>query len=226
MFSSISYHNDLAFIHQLLFGTSIRNSDITDLENTSGIHIQEAARLLSEIRDYHIGVYRHSINVGYLTAQLAFRMGLSKMDIYTITIGALFHDIGKTMIPHSVLDKPSKLSKEEWELIKEHPKVGVSLISKYHWGQQLEPMILLHHERLDGNGYYSVASEEIPLSARMVSIADAFDAMKSTRPYQRPRSTRECWAEIKRCCGTQFAPELLPSFRTILNKNNVIPGQP
>jgi|LFRM01.1.fsa_nt_gb putative nucleotidyltransferase with HDIG domain len=136
--------------------------------------------------------------------------------VYIICLGALFHDIGKTKIPHSVLNKSSKLRKDEWELIKKHPKVGVNLISQYDWAHHLEPMILLHHERLDGKGYYSVPSEKIPLSARMVCVADAFDAMKSNRPYHRKKNVKACWAEMERCSGTQFDPELLRLFRSII----------
>jgi len=185
---------------------------IRELEKTSGIHIHETAKLLAKIRRYHNGVYQHSINVARLAAQFSTQLRLSAIEIYILTVGALFHDIGKTQLPHSILDKQGKLSQIEWDLVKKHPEDGVSLVSQYDWAQQLKPMILLHHERLDGKGYYSVPSENIPLSARIVSIADAFDAMMSPRPYQRQRSIQACWEEIKKCSGTQFDPELLPAF--------------
>ena len=211
-----SYLNSLVITEELLFSAEIRKNDITCLEKTTGIQIREVAKILDNIQNYHGGVYRHSLNVGYLTAKLAVRLGLSKKEVYLICIGALFHDIGKTRIPHSILDKPCRLSPDEWELIKEHPKVGLNLVSKYDWAQHLEPMILLHHERFDGKGYYSVAPKEIPLSARMVSIADAFDAMTSDRPYQKKLNINDCWLEMERCGGTQFDPELLREFRSIM----------
>lgn len=208
--------DSLVLIEELLL-SEISKNDIPYFEKTTGIQIHEVGKILNNIQDYHGGVYKHSLNVGFLTAHLAIRLGLSKREVYIICIGALFHDIGKTKIPHSILNKPGKLRPDEWELIKEHPKAGFNLISKYDWAQQLEPMILLHHERLDGQGYYSVAPNEIPLSARMVSIADAFDAMTSERPYQKKLSINECWTEMERCCGTQFDPELLRMFRSIID---------
>jgi len=202
-------------IQQILFSAEIGKKDVAKLEATTGIQIREVGKILYDVQDYHDGVYRHSLNVGYLTAQLAIRLGLSKAEVYIMCIGALFHDIGKTKIPHSILDKPDKLGNDEWELIKEHPRRGFELISQYDWAYQLEPMILLHHERLDGKGYYSVAPQEIPLSARMVSVADAFDAMNSNRPYQRKQNTNNCWEQMERCSGTQFDPNLRLFRRTI-----------
>ena len=216
--------DSLVLIEELLLSAEISKNDLTYFEKTTGIQIHEVGRILDDIQDYHRGVYRHSLNVGYLAAQLAIRLGLSKQEVYIISIGALFHDIGKTRIPHSILDKPGKLGKDEWELIKEHPRIGFRLISQYDWAHQLEPMILLHHERLDGKGYYSVDPRKIPLSARMVSVADAFDAITSDRPYQKKENINNCWAEMERCSGTQFDPDLLRLFRSIIgdiDKNRV-----
>lgn len=160
------------------------------LERTSGIYVYEVAILLSKIRGYHQGLYRHSYNVAWLSASLSFKLGLSEQEVCLNLIGAQFHDLGKISLPHCILDKPSKLNDKEWGLIKEHPKIGVALVSYYDWAQQLESMIMLHHERLDGQGYYLIPGKQIPLSARIISMADAFDAMRSPRPYQEQQNIR------------------------------------
>lgn len=144
---------------------------------------------------------------------------MPEIEIYNISIGALLHDLGKIFLPNYILNKQGKLNKNEWALIKKHPRLGAEIVSRYDWGQQLKPMILLHHERIDGKGYYNVSPEKVPVSARIITLTDSFDAMISPRPYQKQKSYRDIWMEIERCSGTQFDPDLLPAFNQVTARN-------
>lgn len=199
--------------------TLIRKDQLYTLKEKSGINCREVNELLHKIKEYHKGIYQHSLNVAKLSALLARQLNLSEIEIYTISIGALLHDIGKINLPPSILNKQGKLNKNEWELIKKHPQLGVNIVSSFDWGKQLEPMLLLHHERLDGKGYYGVLPGKIPLPARIISLTDAFDAMISPRSYQEQRNFQDCWIEIERCSGTQFDPDLLPGFNFVITRN-------
>ncbi|MFZ5646563.1 MAG: HD-GYP domain-containing protein [Bacillota bacterium] len=196
----------------------MRKREISMLKQMSGIDPRAVNGLLQKIKKHHHGVCQHSLNVARLSAQLAHQLALTAVEVYIISIGALLHDIGKISLPHAILDKQGKLNEDEWALVKKHPQVGVSIVSQYDWAQQLEPMILLHHERLDRKGYFAVSPQEIPLFARIITLTDAFDAMVSPRPYQGQRDVRDCWEEIERCSGTQFDPDLLQGFYSVITR--------
>lgn len=208
-------HQDTLIMEDILVNL-IEKEQIFALRKTCGINCREVNELLLKIKKYHEGIYQHSLNVARLSALLSRQLNLPKIEIYTISIGALLHDIGKIFVPPYILNKQGKLNKNEWTLIKKHPRLGAEIVSRYDWGQQLQPMILLHHERLDGNGYYNAFPEEIPISARIITLTDAFDAMTSPRPYQEQRNFRDSWAEIERCSGTQFDPDLLSGFKFVI----------
>jgi len=195
---------------------SVKKEEIPDLKRKSGIEPQEISRLLNEIKMYNKKVYKHSLNVARLSARLARQLNLTPAEIYVLSIGALLHDLGKIGLSQAILNKQDKSNKDEWIQVKEHPRVGVNLISRFDWAQQLESMLLLHHERLDGQGYFAVSPEKIPLSARIITLADAFDAMTSPRPYQEQRDPQDSWEEIVKCAGTQFDPNLLPGFYSVI----------
>ncbi|MHB8917126.1 MAG: HD-GYP domain-containing protein [Desulfocucumaceae bacterium] len=217
MFPVTYCHQGLPLLEEVLAGLNIRQKEFSTLKQKSGIDPHAVSGLLKEIK-HHQGIYRHCLNVARLSAQLAHRLNLTAVEVYIISIGALLHDIGKMRLPYDILDKQGKLNKDEWSLVKKHPQLGVSIVSKYDWAQQLEPMLLLHHERLDGEGYFAVSPEKIPLSARIITLTDAFDAMVSPRPYQEQRDLRDCWEEIERCSGTQFDPDLLPGFYSVITR--------
>jgi len=216
LFSVTSCYQVSVLMEKILVSTSVKKEEIPALKRKFGINPYEFNELLNEIKRYHEGVYKHSLNVARLSAQLAHQLNLTTAEIYIISIGALLHDIGKMSLSHAILDKQGKLNEDEWIQVKKHPRVGTSLVSRFDWAQQLESMLLLHHERLDGQGYFAVSPEKIPLSARIITLADAFDAMASPRPYQKQRDTQGCWEEIKRCTGTQFDPDLLPGFYSVI----------
>lgn len=158
-------------------------------------------------------LYRHSQKTFALTLDMLRLLDVSKAEQTTIAIGAFLHDIGKLAIDEALLNKPEALTAQEYALIKCHPVFGADILTSY---VQLPDVALLayhHHERWDGEGYPDrLAGEAIPLGARIIAIADAFDAMTSHRSYQRKRSPREALEELARCAGTQFDPMLVQLF--------------
>lgn len=161
---------------------------------------------------------RHSENVAYLSLKLAKKMNLSNSLYNGIYIGGLLHDIGKIGIPEQILMKPGILTYDEYNLIKNHPTIGYELIkhvSEFQESSVLD-IVLFHHERYDGNGYpKGLKGTQIPLVARIVAIADAFDAMTSKRIYKHELELEQALSEIIKNKGTQFDPEIVDVFLNI-----------
>ena len=127
----------------------------------------------------------HSERVSEFSVLIGKQLGISSDDMYALRIGGLFHDIGKIGIPDYILTKKDKLTDEEYEQIKKHPLIGEQILSNATIFSDIIPIVKYHHERFDGNGYPEhLKGEAIPLLARIVSVADAFDAMASRRPYR------------------------------------------
>ncbi len=155
----------------------------------------------------------HSERVALLGAQLAQAAGLDPKTVERYRIAGLIHDVGKIGVPEAVLTKPGKLTDEEFNLIKLHPEIGVRILKDIPAMADVLPGVLYHHERFDGRGYpHKLTGEEIPLIARILGLADSFDAMSSTRAYRAAMSREKVLAEIHRCAGAQFDPELAPIF--------------
>lgn len=158
----------------------------------------------------------HSRRVAFLSRELAREAGLSRSIVERVHISGLVHDVGKIGVPESVLCKPGRLTDEEFALIKKHPEIGVRILRDIPNFEDIIPGVMSHHERYDGRGYpHNLAGEEIPLFGRIIGIADAFDAMSSTRTYRRALSATDVIEEISRCAGSQFDPELVPHFLRI-----------
>ncbi|AGL02598.1 HD-GYP domain-containing protein [Desulfoscipio gibsoniae] len=160
----------------------------------------------------------HSLNVCYLAKKTAEYAGYTYQEIKEITLGALLHDIGKSCIDEKILYKPTKLSDKEFSIIKQHTVLGTDMISNFEECNNLLPIILYHHEHWDGNGYEGLCGRDIPKLARIVAIADAFDAMTSPRPYQKPRTLNDALLELNRNKGLQFAPDLVQIFELCILK--------
>jgi HD-GYP domain-containing protein (c-di-GMP phosphodiesterase class II) len=164
-------------------------------------------------------LYRHSRRVQYLASHLTQELSLSKREGTIIALSALLHDLGKIMLPDTLLQKAAPLTSEEFELIKLHPAHGALLLTQALGPSDVALLVYHHHERWDGGGYPAGLREEaIPLGARILAIVDAFEAMTSHRPYQRKRTTEEAVAELRRCAGTQFDPDLVHHFCTWLEE--------
>ncbi len=157
-------------------------------------------------------------DVIYATA-LARRIGLPEHQIRYLRFGAFLHDIGKVEIPIEVLTKRGPLTREEWQIMKSHVEIGVSIAKPIRSLAPCLPIIRHHHERFDGNGYPDgLKGYDIPLEARILTIADSFDAMTTSRPYQRKRSMEEAFVELRSCAGRQFDPELVEPFIEVVQE--------
>lgn len=159
-------------------------------------------------------VCRHSLAVARQALILARALAVQEGGFFRdLEAGALLHDIGKIGIPRRILMKCGALSPFELRIVREHPLVGFELISRLEFLRGAGGVVLYHHERYDGRGYpFGLARDSIPLVARVFSLADAMDAMTSDRPYRGGRSVLEARAEIVRCRGTQFDPDVVDAF--------------
>ena len=158
----------------------------------------------------------HSQRVAELSVLLAWEMQLSEEDRETLRLGALLHDVGKIGISDSVLRKPGKLTQEEFDHIKLHPVLGARILRPLAFLAPHLPVVELHHERLDGRGYpLGLRGDDIPLFARIVHVADAFDAMTSARAYRPARPAAEAMAELWRNVGTDFDPRVVQAMAAV-----------
>jgi putative nucleotidyltransferase with HDIG domain len=167
----------------------------------------------------------HCERVAFFACVLADSAGFSARSLFWFRIGALLHDIGKIIVPTEVLNKPGKLTEEEWAIMKRHPEAGLELVADIDFPGDIRAIIRNHHERWDGTGYPDrLAGEAIPLAARILCVADVYDALTTTRSY-RPGLTHARAAEIMRSSPGQFDPELLETFLEWAETAD-IPGRP
>lgn len=160
----------------------------------------------------------HSKRVTAFTIAIAKQMGCSKDRIDVIARGAFLHDIGKMAIPDSILRKPGALTPEEASIMREHCFLGYSMLNKISFLKEVAEIVYSHQEHWDGSGYpRNLRGEEIPLGARIFSIADTLDAITSDRPYRPKQSLAAAREEIKRCAGTQFDPGCVDVFLKMPN---------
>ena len=158
----------------------------------------------------------HSERVARVAAQLAVAMGMTREQAERVHICGLVHDVGKIGVPEAVLTKPGRLSEEEFALIKLHPEIGHRIIKDIPLLEDVLAGVLHHHERWDGGGYpRGLKGDAIPLFGRLLAVADTFDAMSSTRSYRAAMPREKVLAEIARCAGTQFDPEMARAFAGI-----------
>ncbi len=161
----------------------------------------------------------HSTRVAHYTALLAARLGKSREETERIYNIALLHDIGKISIPDNILNKPGKLTDEEFLIMKSHPSRGYNILKDVSIAPELALGAGYHHEKYDGTGYPSgKKGDEIPQVAQIIAVADTFDAMYSTRPYRKKMELSDVAAEIKRCAGTQFNPRVVEAFLQLVDE--------
>lgn len=180
-----------------------------------GAQLETVERLAMAIEYREDGTGEHTKRVGQWSALLAEALGLPEASIMEIRLAAPLHDVGKIAIPDRILLKPGKLDSDEWNVMKSHTTIGAKMVSGARNSLLLtaEAIALNHHEKWDGSGYpRSLQSDAIPLPARIVAVADAFDAMTHPRPYRKAMPESEALAELWRCARTHFDPRCVESF--------------
>jgi putative nucleotidyltransferase with HDIG domain len=171
------------------------------------------AALSAAVEERDPYAHGHASRVAVLAHSVARRGGFDRERIARLRTGAILHDIGKLAVPREVLLKKGPLDETEYEQIQRHPGAGARMLRAVGAALDALPCVLFHHERWDGAGYPSGrARDEIPLEARILAVVDSFDAMTSTRPYRGPRPAADALAELERCAGTQFDPQLVAAF--------------
>lgn len=159
----------------------------------------------------------HSDRVAYISAMIAEVMGFSEDEVEKIRLGGQFHDIGKIGVKDNILTKPGKLTDEEYEEIKKHPVIGYELLEKNNIFKDILPAVRHHHEKFDGSGYPDgLKGNQIPIMARIVCVADSFDAMMSKRSYRDKMDLDYTMDQIEKCSGSQFDPQIARAFKSLM----------
>ncbi|MBL7183600.1 MAG: HD-GYP domain-containing protein [Anaerolineae bacterium] len=166
--------------------------------------------------------FQHSQRVMEYVKKIAERLNSSPVEIESIVWAASIHDLGKIDVPDGILSKPSHLDNDEWEIVRKHPAVGADIVARISFYPTARDIIRYHHEWFDGSGYPSgIGGDRIPLGARILAVADAFEAMTSDRPYRSALSYQAAVAELEAGKGTQFDPVIVDTFLTILEEEPI-----
>lgn len=182
----------------------------SDLLAISGLNADHWLRALDL---YDKGITEHTLRVTSLSLRLARTLGLSKQEMVNIQLGTLLHDIGKLGIPESIMQKPERLTPYEFQVIQEHPLYALEWLVKHPEYRLAMVIPLYHHEWWDGSGYpYGLAGKAIPLPARIVAVADVWDALTSDRPYRKAMEESQALSIVTSESGTHFDPEIVKAF--------------
>jgi len=197
----------------------VLKSDIEKIMRKTNQNLMESIYALAktiEAKDRYTG--EHVESTVYYATEIAKRLNLAESEIEYIKQAAILHDLGKVGIPEKILLKRGKLTPEEFLQIKEHPRIGVEILRSVHFLHPILPIILSHHERWDGKGYPNgLKKEEIPLGARILAVADVFQALVSDRPYRKAYSFSEAVEIIENGRASHFDPQIVDTFLEVLN---------
>lgn len=186
-------------------------------EDTRQLFFNTVASLANAIDAKSSWTKGHSERVMRVAAAIARELGLSPEAVEQVRLGGLLHDIGKIGVMEALLEKPQELDEDEFPPMRLHPEKGVAILEPIAQLRHVLPGILHHHEFFDGSGYPSaLVGSDIPLDARIIAVADSFDAMVADRPYRQGLSVRAAVRELVRCSGSQFDPEIVAAFRSHL----------
>jgi putative two-component system response regulator len=171
------------------------------------------AALANAVEAKDLSTELHCERLASMTARLGRAVGQTPDELEALAYGALLHDVGKIGIPEAILSKAGKLTEDEWTVMRRHPEIGERICRPLTLAQSFAPIVRHHHERWDGTGYPDgLSGDAIPLGARIVALADSFDAMTHDRPYRGAMPIDEALSEIERAAGRQFDPGLAPLF--------------
>jgi putative nucleotidyltransferase with HDIG domain len=211
--TSSSNEEDFVLVHRLADQLSITLSNaklVEDLNSLSRGTLRALARTVDMKSPWTAG---HSERVAKLAVQIGKNMGFSKPELEKLDQAGLLHDIGKIGVPATILDKPGKLSDEEFATIKQHPSLGVRILEPINTFEEIIPPILHHHERFDGNGYpEGLKGHQISLGGRILAVADVYDALASDRPYRPGWENSRIFDLLKEESGQHFDPDVVDAF--------------
>ncbi|MBS4538432.1 HD domain-containing protein [Clostridium sp. D2Q-11] len=212
------------YVHKLKTAVKVKSiTDVTLLYVTTkpvfhyiSEHIKELIEISKRSQKKDMYTHNHGDRVQTYSIEIANRLKLSDDEVERIAFASLFHDIGKINVPDEILKKPSSLTKEEFDYIKKHPEDGGKLVEKTYF-KHISKVIEQHHERIDGSGYpRGLKGDDICLEARIICIADSYDAMTSDRPYRKGMTPPDALEEIKNLAGTHYDRELVDIFCEVL----------
>jgi HD domain len=197
-------NEELSTVNELLRQTNDR------LEQS---HVSVIGALIGALEAKESHLSGHAATTMHYSVEVGRKLGLGNEEIAAIKLGALFHDVGKIGVPEALLSKPAELTDEEWVEMRAHPTIGASLLGNVPMLERIRPLVLAHHENFDGTGYpHGLKGNEIPLAAQIISVADAYDAMTSARPYRVAYRPKHALRELRANAGTQFNPVVVEAF--------------
>jgi putative nucleotidyltransferase with HDIG domain len=206
--------------------------DAHTLQTKAMDHLIEAVSAIIDARDRSVA--GHSFQVARYAVAIGEQMGLSGEELLHLRQAALLHDLGKVGIPEAILQKPARLTPEEWEVMKQHTQIGERILRSIPGLAETAQIVGQHHEKYGGKGYpYGLVGDQIALGARIVALCDALDTMLSDRPYSRAKPLAWAIEEIDRCTGEHFDPKVVAAFRVLVARqsqgffvNSAVEGYP
>jgi len=193
----------------------VKQNAVRDLKQAYQGILEILAKFIDAVDSY---TQEHSLRVAELAAQIAEKMGLREDEIESVRVAGLLHDVGKIDVSLDVLKKASELDEQEWVQVKTHAVKGTAMLQPVGGLlRDVVPLVQYHHECFDGTGYLGIRGSNIPIGARILSVADSFDAMVCDRPYRAGRTPAEAIKEVDRCSGTQFDPDVVFAFKQVMH---------
>lgn len=227
--SSATYDEILHFEIEEILQFKDKIALTADLHSTHKMYsafLEASEALMQSIDKKDPYMAGHTKRVVTISEIIAHHLDLNVNEKQNLKIAALLHDIGKIGIPRNILAKEDKLTEAEYKEIQKHPLIGVKIIGHGEHLKDVIPGMCYHHERSDGNGYPDgLKDSSIPLSARIIAVADAYDAMTTNRPYQTALDSREAIAELQRCSGVQFDKQVVLAFIKAYDNGEIATGK-
>lgn len=211
--------DDLEFVATLAAQVAIATQNARIFEDLKESHFQTISALAEALDAKDATTGKHCDRLVQLASEIAQRLGLDDEQQSRLRYAAVLHDIGKIGISERILQKPGKLTSEEYKQIREHPNLGAALVKRVKFLEPVAPLINAHHEHYDGRGYPNqLSGEEIPIEARIIAVIDSYDAMISDRPYRRALSKEGAIRELQDYAGTQFDSRVVEEFLAVIDE--------